>query len=85
MGRTAYTEPQFLYKGVLYLTSVPVRGCTYLTSVPVQGRALSFLLYPLPHYLSVCLSVCLSVSVRLSVPISCSEQLTSCHEICSDL
>ena len=28
MGRTACTEPQCLYKGALYLTSVPVQGCT---------------------------------------------------------
>jgi len=28
MGRTASTEPQCLYKGALYLTSVPVQGCT---------------------------------------------------------
>ena len=28
MGRTAYTQPQCLYKGALYLTSVPVQGCT---------------------------------------------------------
>ena len=28
MGRTACTEPQFLYKGALYLTSVRVQGCT---------------------------------------------------------
>jgi len=27
MGRTACTEPQCLYKGALYLTSVPVQGC----------------------------------------------------------
>jgi hypothetical protein len=49
VGRTVCTEPQCLYKGALYLTSVPVQGCTlpylsactkgalYLTSVPVQG------------------------------------------------
>jgi hypothetical protein len=30
MGRTACTEPQCLYKGALYLTSVPVQGCTLL-------------------------------------------------------
>ena len=28
MGRTACTEPQCLYKGALYLTSVPAQGCT---------------------------------------------------------
>ena len=28
MGRTACREPQCLYKGALYLTSVPVQGCT---------------------------------------------------------
>jgi hypothetical protein len=28
MGRTACTESQCLYKGALYLTSVPVQGCT---------------------------------------------------------
>ena len=28
MGRTACTEPQCLYRGALYLTSVPVQGCT---------------------------------------------------------
>ena len=28
MGRTACTEPQCLYKGALYLTSVPVQVCT---------------------------------------------------------
>ena len=28
MVRTACTEPQCLYKGALYLTSVPVQGCT---------------------------------------------------------
>ena len=28
MGRTACTEAQCLYKGALYLTSVPVQGCT---------------------------------------------------------
>ena len=55
MGRTACTEPQCLYKGALYLTSVPVQGCTlpYLsactrvhftfTSVPVQGCTLPYL------------------------------------------
>ena len=30
MGRTACTEPQCLYKGALYLTSVPVQGCTLI-------------------------------------------------------
>ena len=28
MGRTPCTEPQCLYKGALYLISVPVQGCT---------------------------------------------------------
>jgi len=28
MGRTACTEPQCLYRGALYLTSVPVQECT---------------------------------------------------------
>ena len=28
IGRTACTESQCLYKGALYLTSVPVQGCT---------------------------------------------------------
>ena len=32
MGRTACTEPQCLYKGALYLTSVPVQG--YPLSLP---------------------------------------------------
>jgi len=30
MDRTACTEPQCLYKGALYLTSVPVQGAIYL-------------------------------------------------------
>ena len=29
VGRTACTEPQCLYKGALYLTSVPVQVCTF--------------------------------------------------------
>ena len=42
VGRTACTEPQCLYKGALYLISVPVQGCTlplpFIESKPVQSR-----------------------------------------------
>ena len=45
MGRTACTEPQCLYRGALYLTSVPVQGCT-LPYLSVCTRAhFSFYLY----------------------------------------
>ena len=39
MGRTACTESQCLYKGALYLTSVPYKGdlYLYLTSVSYKG------------------------------------------------
>ena len=39
MGRTACTEPQCLYKGALYLTSVPVQGFTlpfFYIALPLQ-------------------------------------------------
>ena len=41
VGRTACTEPQCLYKGALYLTSVPVQGCTlpyYTLKQDFQGK-----------------------------------------------
>ena len=37
MGRKACTEPQCLYKGALYLTSVPVQGCT-LRFLPLHSN-----------------------------------------------
>ena len=46
MGRTACTEPQCLYKGALYFTSVPVQGCTlpYLSAC-TRGTLPFFYLY----------------------------------------
>ena len=42
MGRTACREPQCLYKGALYLTSVPVQGCSLpfylLSTVRLTGK-----------------------------------------------
>jgi len=49
MGRTACAEPQCLYTGALYLTSVPVQGCTlpYLSaSTRVHFTLLYFYLAP---------------------------------------
>ena len=53
MGRTACTEPQFLYKGALYLTvelyfySPYGPYGLYRASVPVQGCTLPYLLLSL--------------------------------------
>ena len=59
MGRTACTEPQCLYKGALYLTSVPVQGCTLPYLVPVQGCTLP--------YLSAC------TRVHFTLPSACTR------------
>jgi hypothetical protein len=51
MGRTACTEPQCLYKGALYLTSVRVQWCTLPLRLPQC-------LYKGALYLYVYLSAC---------------------------
>ena len=45
MGRTACTEPQCLYEGALYLTSVPVQGCTLPYLSACTRVTFTFLLY----------------------------------------
>ena len=54
MGRTACTEPQCLYKGALYLTSVPVQGCTlpYLSACTSVHFTLPQCLYKGALYLT---------------------------------
>ena len=61
MDRTACTEPQCLYKGTLYITSVPVQECTlpYLSACTRVHFTLPQCLYKgaLYLYLSVCTRV----------------------------
>ena len=54
MDRTACTEPQCLYKGALYLTSVPVQGCTlpYLSACTRVQFTLTQCLYNGALYLT---------------------------------
>ena len=54
MGHTAWTEPQCLYKGALYLTSVPVQGCTlpYLSTCTRVHFTLTQCLYKGALYLT---------------------------------
>ena len=53
-GRTACEEPQCLYKGALYLTSVPVQGCTlpYLSACKRVHFTLLLCLYKGALYLT---------------------------------
>ena len=54
MGRTACTEPQCLYKGAVYLTSVPVQGCSlpYLSACTRAHFTLPQCLYKGALYLT---------------------------------
>ena len=56
MGRTTCTEPQWLYKGALYLTSVPVQGCTlpFLFYHTILNKSFSHTCY-MPHQSNYCL------------------------------
>ena len=59
MGRTACTEPRCLYKGALYLTSVPVQGCTLPFFSACTRVTFTF---TLPFIMFSCSNVCDFVS-----------------------